>query len=59
MSDIDVQKSERRLKKRFESVTTFPQTRSHHCYIPQSGNLMKMKVTSFSTDEKTVSVNLR
>ena len=45
-------KYEKRLKKRFEAVKTFPETRKHHCYIPIDGKQMKMKRISFDVDEK-------
>ena len=48
-------------KKRFDAVTTFPNTRKHHCYIPYipiNGNKMVMKITSMSTEQLEIEVNL-
>uniref|UniRef100_A0A6P7F2F6 Uncharacterized protein LOC114325877 n=1 Tax=Diabrotica virgifera virgifera TaxID=50390 RepID=A0A6P7F2F6_DIAVI len=56
--DTDVKKYERKLRARFESAKTFPNTRKHHCYIPVNGNQMKMKITSFDVKEKSVSFKL-
>ena len=58
VSKIEVDKYERRLKKRFDAVTTFLNTRKHHCSISINGNKMIMKITSMSTEQSEIEVNL-
>ena len=58
ISKIEVDKYERRLNKRFDAVTTFPNTRKYHCYIPINGNKMIIKITSMSTAQSEIEVNL-
>ena len=58
MPNIDVVNFERKLKRRFDSIKTFPGTRKNHCYIPSNGNQMTMKRTSFDEDEVIVPLEI-
>ncbi|CAG9831342.1 unnamed protein product [Diabrotica balteata] len=54
----EVQKYECHLRKRFNAIKTFPNTRKHHSYIPVEGKQMIMKFTSFSEEQKIIDIDL-
>ena len=52
--NIDVVNFERKLKRRFDLIKTFPGTSKNHCYILSNENQITMKRTSIDKDEVIV-----
>uniref|UniRef100_A0ABD2WZ08 Uncharacterized protein n=1 Tax=Trichogramma kaykai TaxID=54128 RepID=A0ABD2WZ08_9HYME len=53
-----VKRFEKKLKNRFASTKTFPDTKTNHSYIPCEEKSMKMKITSFLVEEKIIQLKL-
>ncbi|XP_044596186.1 uncharacterized protein LOC123273063 [Cotesia glomerata] len=58
VSDAEVQKHKKKLKKRFDTVKTIKDTRMNHSFTPINNNSMEVRMTSFDKDCKVVKVNL-
>lgn len=56
VSDFDVQRHYKKLKKRFENSKRIEGTRSYHCYNPLNNEQMDAKRTSFSLEKTTVAL---